>query len=153
MKRQFSSLIILFLMFSSLAGSVALAQSGSGGGCCWGMGNQSQQMYDPATVETIRGEVVSRNTITPTGRMSGGIHLQVRTQGGETITVHLGPAWYLDDQPIQVELNDTIEVRGSRITFNEQPILIAAEVRKGDQVLTLRDDAGIPVWAGWGRWR
>jgi hypothetical protein len=27
--------------------------------------------------------------------------------------------------------------------------VMAAEVRKGDRVLVLRDAAGIPVWAGW----
>jgi len=30
-----------------------------------------------------------------------------------------------------------------------QPAVIAAEVKKGDIVLKLRDDNGIPVWSGW----
>jgi hypothetical protein len=28
--------------------------------------------------------------------------------------------------------------------------MLAAEVKKGDNILVLRDSAGVPVWAGWG---
>jgi hypothetical protein len=44
-----------------------------------------------------------------------------------------------------------IEVKGSRVTFEGKPALIAAEVRKGDEVLKLRDEAGMPLWSGWRR--
>jgi hypothetical protein len=37
---------------------------------------------------------------------------------------------------------------GSRITYEGKPAIIAAEVKKGDEVLRLRDEKGIPVWAG-----
>jgi len=43
------------------------------------------------------------------------------------------------------------EVKGSRITYNGKPAIVAAEVKKGDTVLKLRDDNGIPVCAGWRR--
>jgi hypothetical protein len=42
---------------------------------------------------------------------------------------------------------DTVEVKGSRVTFAGKPALIAAEVRKGNAVLTLRDDDGFPAWS------
>jgi hypothetical protein len=29
--------------------------------------------------------------------------------------------------------------------------MIAADVKKGDEVLMLRDQKGVPVWAGWKR--
>jgi hypothetical protein len=44
-----------------------------------------------------------------------------------------------------------VEVRGSRVTMGGKPVIIAAEVRKGDAVLTLRDDQGVPMWSGWRR--
>jgi hypothetical protein len=44
-----------------------------------------------------------------------------------------------------------IEVRGSRVTFEGKPALIAAEVMKGDGTLRLRDQDGYPAWAGWRR--
>jgi len=46
---------------------------------------------------------------------------------------------------------DKVEVTGSRITYEGQPTIIAGEVKKGEQVLKLRDAAGVPAWAGQGR--
>ena len=41
-----------------------------------------------------------------------------------------------------------MEIKGSRISIQGQPTIIAAEVKKGDQMLKLRDDKGIPLWTG-----
>jgi len=67
----------------------------------------------------------------------------------ETISVHLGPGWYIENQDIKIELKDNIEVKGSRITFEGKPAIIAAEVRNGDEVLKIRDENGFPFWSGW----
>ena len=32
-----------------------------------------------------------------------------------------------------------------------KPVIIVTEVKKGDTVMKLRDDNGIPVWSGWRR--
>jgi hypothetical protein len=42
-------------------------------------------------------------------------------------------------------------MHGSRITFAGKPAIVAAEVKKGDQVLKLRDESGTPLWRGQGR--
>jgi len=84
--------------------------------------------------------------------MSYGIHLKVKTDT-ETISVHLGPAWFIERQDISIEKGDTIEVKGSKITFNGAPAVIAAAVEKEEQELRLRDDNGFPVWAGSGMGR
>jgi hypothetical protein len=69
----------------------------------------------------------------------------------ETIPVHLGPAWYIERLDTKLDKGEKVEVKGSRITFNGKPAIIAAEVRKGDSLLMLRGSAGIPVWSGWRR--
>src|SRR4026207_2246906 len=120
---------------------------GSGG---WGPGSQYNRMYDPKTVETITGEVTVVNRITPAKGMSGGVDMNVKTDK-ETISVHLGPSWYLENQDVKIEAKDKVEVKGSRVTFAGKPAIIAAEVKKGDEVLKLRDDSGFPVWSGWRR--
>lgn len=107
-------------------------------------------MYDPKTVETIKGEVVSVDRVTPMKGMGQGVHMTVKT-ATETVSVHLGPAWYLENQDVELGPQETVEVTGSRITFDGRPAIIAAEVRKGEEVLKLRDDKGYPVWAGWRR--
>jgi hypothetical protein len=52
---------------------------------------------------------------------------------------------------VKIEPKDKVEVTGSRITFDGKPAIIAAEVKKGDEALKLRDDNGFPVWSGWRR--
>jgi hypothetical protein len=104
-------------------------------------------MYDTTTVETITGEVVAVNRI-PSGKgRGGGVHLMLKTDK-EEIAVHLGPQWYVDQQPMNVAAKDHVEVRGSRISFEGKAVIIAAEVKKGGRVLKLRDDAGLPLWRG-----
>jgi len=120
---------------------------GSGG---WGPGTQYNRMYDPKTVETISGEITVVDRITPAKGMSGGVHMNVKTDK-ETISVHLGPGFYIENQDVKLQAKDKVEVKGSRITFDGKPAIIAAEVKKGEEVLKLRDDAGFPVWIGWRR--
>jgi hypothetical protein len=120
---------------------------GSGG---WGPGSQYNKVYDPKAVETISGEVTKVDRITPAKGMSGGIHMLVKTDK-ETVSVHLGPSWYLENQDVKIEPKDKVEVKGSRVTFGGKPALIASEVRKGNEVLTLRDEAGFPAWMAWRR--
>lgn len=82
--------------------------------------------------------------------MYSGIHLILKTDK-ETIDVHLGPEWYIERLDTKIKKGDKIEVKGSRLTISGKPAIIAAEVKKGDNVLILRDSAGIPTWAGWRR--
>jgi hypothetical protein len=107
-------------------------------------------MYDTKTVETVSGEVVSVDTMVPMKGMSNGVHLNLKTDKA-TISVHLGPAWFIEKQDIKIEPKDRVEVKGSRITLEGKPALIAAEVKKGDEVLMLRDEKGFPFWSGWQR--
>jgi hypothetical protein len=114
-----------------------------------GMGpGGGSRMYNPQTVETLTGNVVSVESIPGKGGgRSYGVHLTLKTDK-ETIPVHLGPSWYIDKQNIKIEPKDKVEVTGSRVSFEGKPTIIAAEVKKGDKVLKLRDQAGIPMWAG-----
>ena len=140
------SIISLFITAEAFA-QRGMGWQGSGG---WGHRSDYARMYDPKTVETITGEVESVGQFTPTKGMRYGIHLILKT-GKEAISVHLGPAWYIENQDTRIEPKDKIEVKGSRITFGGKPVIIAAQINKGDQVLKLRDQNGFPVWSGWRR--
>jgi len=63
----------------------------------------------------------------------------------------LGPAWYIEQLDTIIEPGDRLEVKGSRVTYHGKPAIIAAEIKKGDAVLLLRDESGFPAWAGWRR--
>jgi hypothetical protein len=148
MKAATSAVLALFVVL--LASNGSLAQGGMGRGP-----RSGGRMYDPKTVETLSGEVVSVEHIQGKGRGLGrggrgtgyGVHLILKTDK-EEIPVHLGPGWYLNKQALKIAAKDRIEVRGSRITFEGKPAIIAAEVKKGEKSLRLRDDTGAPEWRG-----
>jgi hypothetical protein len=144
--------IVALSTLGLLPGTEALAQKGIAwkGGGGWGHGASYGRMYDPKTVETLSGEVVSLDKITPMKGMTYGVHAILKT-GKETIAVHLGPEWFIENQDVSIAPKDRIEVTGSRINFEGRPAIIAAEVRKGEEVLVLRDASGFPIWCGWRR--
>jgi hypothetical protein len=135
---------VVILVSSS---AIAAPWKGSGG---WGMSSQYQRMYNPATVETISGTVESVDQIKPMKGMYYGIHLKVKTEK-EIIEVHLGPGWYIERLDTRIDKGDKLEIKGSRVNVSGKPVIIAAEVKKGDNTLILRDASGVPAWAGWKR--
>jgi len=144
--------VLLVSIVCLLLSTDSVAQRGINwrGGGGWGMGNTYSRMFNPSTIDTISGEVLSVDAITPMKGMSYGVHLTVKTNR-ETLSVHLGPAWYVENQDIKIDPKDKIKVVGSRITFEGKPAIIASEVRKGNEVLKLRDKNGFPFWSGWRR--
>jgi len=150
--RKILTAVAVIAMLSTLGATEALAQRGirwkGGGG--WGPGTSYDRLYNPQTVEAVSGEVLSVDRITPIRGMYYGIHLMMKTDK-ETISVHLGPGWYIENQDVKVLPKDKVEVKGSRITHEGKPAIIAATVTKGDEVLELRDAGGFPAWSGWRR--
>ncbi|WP_129125376.1 ubiquitin family protein [Geomonas oryzae] len=151
MRTKSVSVVVTTLLAVTFAASAYAARwqgwRGSGG---WGMNGAYQRLYDPAKVETLSGEVVRVETMPARKGPGSGIHLQLKTDQG-TIPVHLGPSWFVERLDERIAKGDRVEVKGSRITFDGKPAIIAAEVKKGKEVLTLRDANGVPVWAGWRR--
>jgi hypothetical protein len=101
--------------------------------------------YDAARAETVAGDVVSVDQVSPRGQ---GIGLTLKTGGG-TMKVHLGPQWYFERQGgLPIKAGDAVEVKGVRSFRRGDEVLIATEVKKGSDVLKLRDEKGVPLWAG-----
>lgn len=141
--------VISVLIFGSIAvGAETFSQpviKGSDGG---GSRFDCGRMFDPEAVETFTGSVEKVNKITWGNGRQYGVHLKVKTDKGST-DVHLGQNWYIDNQDIRIIPGDKVDIKGSRITFKGKPVIIASEVKKGDEVLQLRDENGFLVWAGW----
>ena len=136
MRRERVWRVILFGMLTlSLAVSIGNAQKRKGQ-------MQGMPRYDTATEVTLRG------TITKVESHMGwnGTHLVVSFEG-ETLTVHVGPSNYIDQQGFSFAAGQQIEVTGSRIKFEGTDVLIAREIKKGEKVLTLRNSQGIPAWS------
>ncbi|MFA5300091.1 MAG: hypothetical protein WC389_18040 [Lutibacter sp.] len=137
--------ILLLITGLLIASTNVYAQRGYNG---WGQNSNYGRLFNTKTIETISGTVEAVEIISMDTKMPTGIHLKVKTKS-EIISVHLGPSWYLDNQEIQFEKGDKITVTGSRISYQNSPAVIAAEVVKGDHILHLRNKAGYPVWNGW----
>lgn len=138
--------VVLFAALGLLFAPAAFAAEEAPGGPGPAAGTQYKRMYDPKTVETISGEVMKVNRIPHRRGRGESVHLILKTDK-EEIAVHLGPSWVLDKQDVKIGQNDKVEVKGSRVTFKGKPALIAAEVKKGDALLKLRDESGVPAWS------
>jgi hypothetical protein len=136
----------ILLLLGALAAPV-FAQSGPRG-----YRGEYQGKYNPQIVTIVTGVVALVEQVAPATGNFYGIHLQLKTDS-EELSVHLGPTWFIEGQGMKIEEGDTIEVRGSRIKYEGVPTIIAAQVKKGNSVLRLRNDDGFPVWAGKGRMR
>jgi len=139
---------VIAALVIGLTPMVALAQrgpwAGSGG---WGSDGHWGRIYDPSNVVTIDGTVSAIENFAPPRGMSQGVHLVLATKDGQ-LTILLGPSWYVDHQDATLAVGDTVQVVGSRTTLDGKEVVIAKSVVKGDQVLQLRDDNGVPLWAG-----
>lgn len=133
--------ILLLLLTAAAWAQPGMGGGGKGMGPGGGMGMGMH--YDPKTVETIQGEVTQ---VQQMQGMAAGVHLQVKT-AKETVMVVLGPASYLEQQKMKLAVGDKVEIKGSRVQHPQMALLIAGELKKGDQVVKLRDDQGKPLWA------
>jgi hypothetical protein len=108
---------------------------------------QDQSGFTLQNITTIRGVVVGA----PGGGIGsviglGGVsEIRVKTDQ-ETLPVQLAPQAYLDTQNTKLAQGDMVEVDGSRVIQNNRPVIIATQVRRGNQVLNLRDPQGKPLW-------
>ena len=114
-------------------------------GWCRGEG---MPKYDPTTEVKLEGTVKSVEKIdcgSPRGRR--GTHLTVQVDE-EMVEIHLGPSDFLAENKIEFEKGDMLEFTGSRVKYMEEDVLLVHEVKKGAQSITLRNEEGIPEWAG-----
>jgi hypothetical protein len=103
--------------------------------------------YDRATEVTRHCKVDSVDEVAPGNcpGCDGGIHLRA-TCDGEVCDIHLGPAAFVKDKNFPLAKGDEIDVTGSRVTHDGGTSLLARKVRKGEAVLELRDEQGLPLW-------
>ena len=148
---KFNFLLVSCLVIALFAISDSFAQMGMWGSGGWGMGGSYCGMYSKGAIETINGEVLQIEKFTPSRGMHNGIQLIVKTDK-ETISVHLGPEWYIEKQDFKIAVKDKITIKGPRITFNGKPAIMASEVKNKNSVLKLWNDNGYPLWSGHG-WR
>lgn len=144
MKRLVVSGLVAFLCVVVLAAAALAQQAGQRG-----MRGGGQRMYDPSKAEIVSGDVVAVKEFTSRNGMRKGVGLELNA-AGRTIVVHLGPQFYLDKQAVKIAAGDKVEITGVKAMRRGGEMFIAGEVKKGGESLKLRDDTGMPLWAGSG---
>ena len=109
-----------------------------------------EKIFDPKTIKTISGKVIKIDQVPEFG-FGFQMQLTVFIAKNEILVVYLGPAYYLIGpwQAKHIKLGDEVTVSGSQVTLSGAPFMIATTVKRGNEVLRLRDKDGIPAWIGW----
>ena len=111
--------------------------------------NQAIAAYDSSAEARISGTVAAVMQPNSTSGLPG-IHL-ILNAGGEKLDVHVGPAAFLRANNLEFAPGDSVQVLGATATLASGKVFLAREVRKGDQVLQVRNARGIPLWLAGGR--
>jgi hypothetical protein len=105
---------------------------------------QAPPKYDPATETKVKGTVQELKFVPSTGGKPAAI-MRV-TSGSDNIDVFLCPKSFYDDMGASFKAGDEVEVTGSKVKENGADVILAREVSKGNDVLTLRFKDGKPAW-------
>jgi hypothetical protein len=141
--------IVAALVLASFTLADAQRWGGKGQWPAWAA-NYYQWNWNPATVETLKGEVMTKDTITPSKGRSGmpAVGMTLKKEDDYAAYVHLGPQWYFDKQDLGINVGDKIEVTGSKITVEGNSVILVSSIKKGDRTWQFRDQQGFPFWSG-----
>lgn len=105
---------------------------------------QAPPKYDSATETKLKG-VVEELKFVPGAGGKPAAYLVVKS-GQDSVQVFLCPKSFLDDMGATFKAADAVEVTGSKVKQDGADLILAREVAKGDDVLTLRFKDGKPAW-------
>jgi hypothetical protein len=136
--------ILLLIVGMSLGVTIALSSPAPAAEGFW-WGSSVNPGFDRNTVIQATG-IASQVDIAARGG-PGTLFLQTST---ESITVILGPSWFLSEQQADIQNGDPLVVEGAKMMDRRGHLhLVAASVtnQRTGAVLRLRDETGRPLWA------
>jgi len=108
-------------------------------------GNDSLK-YDTKAEVKLKGTVEDVKQSSDTADKSTVLIVNTSTT---KVEVYLCPRAFLESMSMDFKNGDEVEVSGSKIKHGDGEIVLAREVVKGTDTLTLREVNGTPLW----RWR
>jgi len=115
----------------------------------WDAQSEYNRKFNNASVQTYKGAITDISSDEPMDGMSDAAVLTLRGDQGQEMAVHLGPNWFIENQDHQFKENDQVEITGCQVDLNGKKVIMASEVKRGGDVLRLRDKNGRPLWAAW----
>jgi len=144
-------LLLSCLLISPAAGHDCWGGHHCGGGwSCAHHGSrsaqQSQGSASPATaLKAVDGKVSEIIYLPGATADSTMVEARVST-GAQATLVRLAPVGLLKQGQLALREGDTVSVTGFEVSGMEGDLVVATEIRKGDQRVVLRDSRGQPVW-------
>lgn len=77
-----------------------------------------------------------------------GTHLLLKTAQGDVL-VQVAPADFLKEMGTAYKVGDVVQIVGAKSPDGTEEQVLVREITVGSDTVTLRDDKGVPVWAGW----
>jgi len=149
MKRiKWVSILVAIIILGSFTLADAQRWGGQGRLPAWSA-NYYHWNWNPAAVETVKGEVMTKDVITPPkGKSwSPAVGMTLKKEDSYAVYVHLGPQWYIDRQDMGINVGDIVEVTGSKIMVEGNQVILASSIKKGDKTWQLRDEKCYPFWS------
>ena len=112
----------------------------------WKPGSTYNKNFQAGKIESHSGTVEGVGTFTPERGAAEGLRLRLRTDQGQTITVHAGPWAYAQQQGFSSLYGQKATVSGARSTVNGREVLIATKIESAGKTWELRDEKGAPKW-------
>ncbi len=155
--RRATTLSVISLLTLFFTAPLSSQQLPDVSGCpAWGPGSPICRAGDPACMKVIAGKVVRVDRVCPARGRSHivdtdgewwGVHIHLlKWAGNDTVHVHLGPSWFVDRQGVEIKKRDYIVVHGAGVYFYGEHRVVAAQIRKDDKMLYLREMDGRPLW-------
>ncbi len=130
----------------ALAGAPARAAESVAALAGWNRGEAYHRLYDPAREVVVPGHVLEIARFVPQAGMAEGVHAYVDA-GREKVWVELGPAVFVDAQPLQLAVGDAVTVTGALVTRGDDHVVLASVVTKDGKSLKFRSASGDPAWS------
>jgi hypothetical protein len=105
---------------------------------------QTSPKYDAATETTLKVSVEQLKLVPPTGGKP--VAYLVTKSGQDTVQIFLCPKSFLDLMGVDFKAGEEIQVTGSKVKQDGADLILAREVVKGGDTLTLRFKDGKPAW-------
>jgi hypothetical protein len=105
------------------------------------------KLYNAAAAATLEGKIANVVVVDSSYGRFPAVIVDLKTNDKE-VKVYIAPRWHLVNEKIELKKDQSLTVTGSRVTHNDQPLIITRTMKYAGKEITFRDSKGIPVWAG-----
>ena len=111
-------------------------------------GTGYNRLYGESNVETFKGTVINVTTFNPDRYIKNAVRFKLKIKN-DTISVHIGPSWFLDYLKFSIKEGDKVIVKGSKVVYSDKPAVIASNIKTDNNEIELRNPQGFPLWSRW----